>query len=666
MWVEDIKEERDNDKMEEVKSGDEENFYSTSSLFPNLHSGDELTNKLELEDVVKSNTEVAPLSAISAQLIWHVGGIDSTDDIHYISAASKTESWEDTYTLIAEADTGFNVDSTSDADASSNFMVANRTVCGIHCMFESHKHSIVSLTEDTAKEVEQNINVDTFPERATSVKDQCAHEVIISAVNQSIAQSGNRSQIEQDAPLSTASDETEYGDTYDSDYCTSDVTVAIADDVLVNSFQNEDLSSEINEVIFADTNETSSSMLGNVDDCEYRSTAVSMHFLSTDSSISTNSVMLDVLADDVIALSEFEAIDVSIQEICDYLHRSESLEDVDHTCMRPDTDINTALKEATDYTLSEERCVHNISLKDTTVGESIMDAAYHFETEEREFGNFEIDDPLVADDAIQFLSRESSKTADLVACEASDGIASITICANQDPVCYPMNDNLPENYIDNSFKINTFAKRLDYLISVDKLNSPKKIQDDYQPINEGSVSVFVIEEEIVPLTETIQETESILPEKNETIDVTDGVYHPQSLSTQDNGLIALCSDSSKIQHQGVAPTLGRNKASVKDLSTISSTDNPDKLRIELLGNLQDAEKSQRNNISFFKRLFGKKDTQIDEKKFIPVCCAGVLSAGRCYSTFSEETLDGGLKRTSTVSGNSMLSTEDSEEGFLAI
>jgi hypothetical protein len=673
IWVEDIKEERDDDEIEEVKSRDKERFYSTSLLFPILRSENELTNKLEHDHVVVSDTEVARLSALSAQFTLHViSGIDSTDDIHHILDARKTESWDDSVTLITEADqnTGFHVDSTSDADQNSDFMDANGTVCGTDCTSRSLKESIVSLIEDSAMVVEQIINVDTLLEKAISVNDQCVHEVQISAEKKSIIQSGDRSEIEQDAPLSAASDETEYGDTYDSDYCTSDITMAIADDVLVNSLQNEDQSPVINETICA-ANETSSSMHGNVDDCEYRSTTVSMHYLSTDSSISTISIMLDGLTDDVLAFSEFEAIDVSIQEICDHLHRSESLEDVAHTGMLLNTDVNPASEEATDLTLSEKRCVQSICVKDTAVGESIIDAAYHFETEEREYGNFDIYDPLVADDAILFLSRASSKAADRVAWQASDGIASITMCANQDPVCYPTNDNLPANYIENSLKINTFAKRLDYLISVDKLNSPKKIQDDDQPINEGTVKI--IEEESVPLTDKIQETnfmsENIIMEKNGDTDVTDGDYHPQSLSAHENSLIALCSDSSKIYYEGVAPTLGRNIASVEDLCTISSAENtigyPDKLRVELSNNSQDAERGKRSNISFFKRLFGKKDTPVEEKKFITVCCAGVLSAGSCYSPFPEESLDGGLKRTSTVSGNSMLSTEDTDEGFLA-
>jgi hypothetical protein len=659
MWVEDIKEVRDDNEIEEVKSRDEESFYYTPLLFPNLHSENELANKLELDDVVLSDTLVAPLSVLSAQFTLQVGGIESTDDIHYILAARETENWDDTYTLIVEA------------DQNSDFMVANRTACGTDCTSGSLKQSIAPLIEDNVMEVEQIINVDTLLEKATSVKDQCAHEVKISADNHSTTQGGVRSEIEQDAPLSAASDETEYGDTYDSDYCTSDITIAIADDDLVSPLQNEDQSTVMNETICA-ANETSSSMQGNLDDCEYRSTAVSMHFLSTDSSISTTSIMLDGQTDDVLAYSEFEAIDVSIQEICGHLHRSELVEDdVAHTGMQLNMDVNTASEEATDLSLSEVRCVQSVCVKDTAVSESIIDAAYHFETEEREYGNFGIYDPLVADDTTQILSRVSCKGADHVAWQTSDGLASIIMCANQDPACYPMNDDLPANYIENSLKINTFAKRLDYLISVDKLNSPKKVQDDDQPINEGTVTI--IEEESVLLTEKIQETkfisESILLDKNGTIDATDGVYHPQYLSTHENSFIALCSDSSKIQHEGIASTLSRNIASVENLSTISSAENtvgyPDKLRIELSSNSQDAEKSQRSNISFFKRLFGKKDNPVEEKKFIPVCCAGVLSAGSCYSPFPEESLDGGLKRTSTASGNSMLSTEDTDEGFLA-
>lgn len=678
--IDSVKEKRDDDEIEEEKSRDEESFYSTPLIFPNLHSENELVNKLELDDVLLSDTLVAPLSALSAQFTLHVGEIESTDDIHYILAARKTENWDDTFTLIAETDqnTGLYVDSTSDADApgtdadqNSDFMVAKRPAYRTDCTSGSLKQSIASLIEDDVMEVEPIINVDTLLEKATSVKDQCAHEVKITADNQFMTQGGVRTEIEQDAPLSAASDETEYGDTYDSDYCTSDITIAIADDVLVSSLQNEDQSSVMNETICA-ANETSSSMQGNVDDCEYRSTAVSMHFLSTDSSISTTSIMLDGLTDDLLAFSEFEAIDVFIQEICDHLHRSESLEDdVAHTGMQLNMDVNTATEEATDLTLSEEQCVQSICVRDTAVSESVIDPAYHFETEEREYGNFDTYDPLVADDTMQILSRVSSKAAERVAWQASDGIASIIMCANQDPVCYPMNDDLPTNFIENSLKINTFAKRLDYLISVDKLNSPKKVQDDDEPINEGTVTI--IEDESVLLTEKIQETkfmsESILLEKNGTIDVTDGVYHTQSLSTHENSLKALCSDSSKIQHEGIASTLSRNIASVEDLSTISSAENtvghPDKLRIELSSNSQDAEKCQRSNISFFKRLFGKRDTQLEEKKFIPVCCAGVLSAGSCYSPFPEELLDGGLKRTSTASGNSMLSTEDTDEGFLA-
>ena len=664
---------------------------SRSLLLPNLDFDEELKNDAEDDKDAKLNTL---MSTFVAQSEFDFGAIDCCDDILYTPAVARTESWDVTYaTMLAEVDhnTGperklfINIDNVCDAIVSSDTLDAMKTACEAVTVAESPPLSAVNL------QVADNslciIDSGTYTNIMTSSKDNCAPETRITAAYKSVESNRHRPEISEDAPLSAATDETEYGDTYDSDYCfktdSSDFKIESVEDAEIGVnpqfMLNENLISTLNESGAADANETSSSMLGNVDECEYRSTTVSMHFLSTDSSISTNSMALDGLTDDLLAQNDFEVIEVLVEDNCTQLDRTAFTDDVAFAGERLDMDVSTAANEAVDIilaTISSGKC--------KTAKDSAVDTANHFERAEREYGTFYVYDPLVADDTIQFMSRVPNKGTDRVAWHAADGAAAITICAIQDPlcpiICSPIKDDSPSNEIENSLKINTFAKRLDYLLSVDKLNSPKKVQDDDLISNEGTVKQSATNEKSaligddIPIQKTKLAYESTVLEKSEVVDTRskneDSRSPPlqiPSISAHEDGL---STDLKKNQELGFPSAPAHNMVSVEDFRTISiaesTIDSPDRLRIvdHLLSNAQDVDRNVKSNISLFKRLFGKKDTATDEKNFKPTCCAGVLSAGSCYSPFSEESLGSGTKRTSTVSGNSMLSTEDSDEGFL--
>ena len=665
--------------------------FSRSPLLPNLDFDEELKNDADDDKDAKQNTLI---TTFVAQSEFDFDAIDCCDDILYTPAVSRMESWDDTYaTMLAEVDHNtrpekklfINIDSICDAIVSSDTVDATKTACEAVTVAESPRLSAVDL------QVGDNslciIDSGTYTNIMTLCKDNCAPETRITAAYKSVESNRHRPEIGEDAPLSAATDETEYGDTYDSDYCfkidSSDLKIESVEDaeigVNLQFMQNENLFSTLNEFGAADANETSSSMLGNVDECEYRSTTVSMHFLSTDSSISTNSMALDGLTDDLLAQIDFEVIEVLVEDNCTQLDRAAFTDDVAFAGERLDMDVNIAANEAVDTilsTISSGKC--------KTVKDSAVDTANHFERAEREYGTFNVYDPLVADDTIQFTSHVPSKGMDRVAWHAADGAEAITICAIQDPlcpiICSPINDKSPANEIENSLKINTFAKRLDYLISVDKLNSPKKVQDDDLISNEGTVKKSATNEKSALIGDdiTMQKTklayESVVLEMSEVMDTGSKNEASRSPPLQISSISAhndgLSTDLKKNQEVGFPSAPAHNMVSVEDLCTISiaesTIDSPDRLRIgdHLLSNAQDVDRNVKSNISLFKRLFGKKDTATVEKSFKPTCCAGVLSAGSCYSPFSEESLGSGTKRTSTVSGNSMLSTEDSDEGFL--
>lgn len=684
----------DTDQSEKLKGEIVNANFNSSPFHPNFDFDEEQRSEAEDNKDTKLDTL---MSTFLAQSEFDFDAIDCCDDILYTPAVSRTESWDDTYAMmLAEVDhnTGperklfINIDNICDATVSTDTVDAIKTACEAITVAESPPLSI-AMNLQVGDDSLCIIDSGTYTNIMTLSKDDGAPETRITAAYESVTSNCDRPGIGEDVPLSAATDETEYGDTYDSDYCfktdSSELKIESGEDAEIgvnpHFMQDENLFSTSNEFGAADANETSSSMLGNVDECEYRSTTVSMHFLSTDSSISTNSMALDGLTDDLLAQNDFEVIEVPVENSCTQLDRATFEDDVAYAGERLNMDVGVATYEAADIilsTISSGKC--------KTAKDSAVDTANHSETAEREYGTFYIYDPLVAEDTIQFRSHIPSKGMDRVAWHAVDGAASITVCAIQDHlspiICSPINDNSPANEIENSLKINTFAKRLDYLLSVDKLNSPKKVQDDDLISNEGTVkkSATNVKSALIVDDITIQKTklayESIVLEESEvmyTRSKTEASSSPplqiSSMSAHKDGP---STDLKKNQEVGFPSAPAHSMVSVEDFCTISiaesTIDSPGRLRIgdHLLSNAQDVNRNVKSNISLFKRLFGKKDTATEEKNFKPACCAGVLSAGSCYSTFSEESIGSGPKRTSTVSGNSMLSTEDSDEGFLEV
>ena len=243
---------------------------------------------------------------------------------------------------------------------------------------------------------------------------------------------------------------------------------------------------------------------------------------------------------------------------------------------------------------------------------------------------------------------------------------------------------------DDLLKVDTFAKRLDYLNSVDKLNSPKRIHDDDVLDGEAVNEIVVIKESVV-VTENIfiQENvfikESIVIKECITMETTKAMYRPASLVRSDKTTSPLSEkilDNFALNDHTVL-TEG-NAAIIEGPSAFQSPILIDDVEItefkEARNELDDGEnrivddnteeevletdKFVKSKVSLFTRLFGKKEVPPVEKTFVPICCSGVLSGSTCYGASADEKVAVKCDKNADKATVDMITTEDSDEGFL--
>ena len=243
---------------------------------------------------------------------------------------------------------------------------------------------------------------------------------------------------------------------------------------------------------------------------------------------------------------------------------------------------------------------------------------------------------------------------------------------------------------DDLLKVDTFAKRLDYLNSVDKLNSPKRIHDDDVLDGEAVNEIVVIKESVV-VTENIfiQENvfikESIVIKECITMETTKAMYRPASLVRSDKTTSPLSEkilDNFALNDHTVL-TEG-NAAIIEGPTAFQSPILIDDVEItefkEARNELDDGEnrivddnteeevletdKFVKSKVSLFTRLFGKKEVPPVEKTFVPICCSGVLSGSTCYGASADEKVAVKCDKNADKATVDMITTEDSDEGFL--
>jgi hypothetical protein len=261
--------------------------------------------------------------------------------------------------------------------------------------------------------------------------------------------------------------------------------------------------------------------------------------------------------------------------------------------------------------------------------------------------------------------------------------SSLSRCAGESRDCESFQN-------DDLLKVNTFARRLDYLKSVDKLNSPKRIHDDDVLDGEAVNEIVVIKESVV-VTENIfiQENvfikESIVIKECITMETTKAMYRPASLVKSDK-TISLSSESilDNVILNDETVLLEPNAAIIEgpisfqfptlidDVTAADFKEPGNELEDgenETLGDhveeeVPEAGKCVKSKVSLFTRLFGKKEIPPVEKTFVPTCCSGVLGGSTCYSTSAEDKVAIKCDKNTDKATVDMMTTEDSDEGFL--
>ena len=243
---------------------------------------------------------------------------------------------------------------------------------------------------------------------------------------------------------------------------------------------------------------------------------------------------------------------------------------------------------------------------------------------------------------------------------------------------------------DELLKVDTFAKRLDYLNSVDKLNSPKRIHDDDVLDGEAVNEIVVIKESVV-VTENIfiQENvfikESIVIKECITMETTKAMYRPASLVRSDKTTSPLSekildnfalNDHTVLTEGNAAiiegPTAFQSPILIDDVEITEFKEARNKLddgenRIvddNTEEEVLETDKFVKSKVSLFTRLFGKKEIPPVEKTFVPICCSGVLSGSTCYGASADEKVAVKCDKNADKATVDMITTEDSDEGFL--
>ena len=301
----------------------------------------------------------------------------------------------------------------------------------------------------------------------------------------------------------------------------------------------------------------------------------------------------------------------------------------------------------------------------------------------------------------------SKDVVDRITEETLEGEGASLSCENQEALT---RDEMMVGYSDdmyldeNALKVDTFSKRLDYLLSVDKLNSPKKGPEEGILVDGEAVNEIVVIKESIVVTENIiiQENmyikESIVIKECITMETTKATYRPASLvkpervqpsvlevsdtAALEGGVVLVEEDimpscdatESVTSLEAVAEGLGlegevQGEGGIEG-EGVEDVDMPDEQMKSSLEGLsledaQDPDKNVKSKVSLFTRLFGKKEPPAAEKVFVPICCSGVLSAGTCYSTFADDSLAvvACEKTNLATTVSDMITSEDTDEGF---
>ena len=214
----------------------------------------------------------------------------------------------------------------------------------------------------------------------------------------------------------------------------------------------------------------------------------------------------------------------------------------------------------------------------------------------------------------------------------------------------------------SQLKVDTFAKRLNYLNSVDKLNSPKKIcprgeaAELLPEVSSGftTTEVAIMKEGVVVTENTITEEiphikESIVVKECATVDPKKVTYQqPATNKTEKLQSTIFATAANKItsdDHNQYENWDGENASFAGKISCDISKD----------------------KISLFARLFGRKDqismVSNDEEK-LPIFCGGILMAGTCYNAFAQDADMMENNKYVTVPTTADGTTEDGEDRFV--
>ena len=197
----------------------------------------------------------------------------------------------------------------------------------------------------------------------------------------------------------------------------------------------------------------------------------------------------------------------------------------------------------------------------------------------------------------------------------------------------------------NHLKVDTFAKRLNYLNSVDKLNSPKKIVELINDVGSGKIMDDVVDPTkdsttIGPSTvvkENLIPKESVLQKACTIIETTKAAYRLPTHGKAYNLQPSAVATANNTKNSGSS---SRIEARVKD----AKNDNSESRE------LNHDEDTTKKKLSFFARLFGRREKlsiSPPPPKFVPVCCYRTSSKDTALTVSSGRltTEDGGFSET---------------------
>ena len=218
----------------------------------------------------------------------------------------------------------------------------------------------------------------------------------------------------------------------------------------------------------------------------------------------------------------------------------------------------------------------------------------------------------------------------------------------------------------SQLKVDTFAKRLKYLNSVDKLNSPKKLC----PTGEGGellsevicgISTASTEVAVMKKSDIITENAII----KEIAIIKEGIVMKECAAIDSMKASYLLATTNKAQKlQSTIFATAANKITSDDQNQLEHCDIEDVLPSEKLS--YDIPKDK---MSLFARFFGRKDkfSMLPcDKDHLPICCSGILIGGTCYNAFAKNAHLMENDKNLAAATTSDVTNEDGEDGFVVI